>query len=369
VDATPFPVSDLPETYLSFYERLVALGPSAARALTDKFAVEPRRFDAICTADRAFNAYAWTRSGADQIAFTAALPCLLHFCFNHLLTSPDLLPDVGDVSGEGQARFPRGIPLLLETDTTLLEAVVVVPGLSRPNDDARAVAASALTELACMFTVLHEVGHVACGHTRFSELRLSGEPVSEFFDLTGIFRRRRFLRQVWEMEADMIASMLLMQWITGPEPNRVFLSEAFAIDASHGYEYDAIAAVLVALYVLFLYMNQRERATRRFRSHPPPLVRVTYAHNVLRLFAKHDLRLDVHELDARVDEAVLQVNAAWRALGLQVPPYAGDPLDHMSLLMRQRDRLATHYGDLAWLPPTIWRRADDEFYSYDFLRS
>jgi hypothetical protein len=251
---------------------------------------------------------------------------------------------------EEPARFPQGIPLVLNTETTLLEALVGIPQTSRPYDDVRALAAAGMTELACMFTVLHEVGHAACGHTRFSELRLAGEPVSEFMALSDLIRRRRFLRQVWEMEADLIAAMLLVRWIMGPEPNRVFLSEVFGVEEQARYQYDAVAAALAGLYVLFLYMNQRERARGWFRSHPPPLVRITYVHNAVRLFAQRDFQMDMRELDRRVDEA-------------------NDPLNHMSLLVRQRERLSRLYDEFAWLPAGSWRRAEDDFYSYNLFRA
>ena len=66
--------------------------------------------------------------------------------------------------------------------------------------------------------------------------------------------------------------------------------------------------------------------------------------------------LDLQELDARVDEAVLQVNAAWRALGLQVPTHAGDPLARATLISRIYRPLQSHSADLV---ATLWAYLDN----------
>jgi hypothetical protein len=364
-----FDLTQLPDGVGWVYERLLRLGPAAAEALKGAYGVAvPAPLEARCEDERAFNAYAWSNSGADHVGFTAALPCLLHFCFNRLLATRELLPRLGNAERETNRWTATQIPLVVRTEATLAEAVAMIPAMSRPVDYMRALAATSLAELAGMFAVLHEVGHVACGHTRYSELHLAGEPVSEFFGLADVYRRRRYLRQVWELEADMVAAMLLTRWIFGPEPNQQFFSDAFAGEEGWRHDEQAIAVTLVALYAMFLYMNQGESGDGWFRSHPPPLVRISYIHNVMRLFARVDFGIEAGGLDDHVDGHVLQVNAAWRALGLPLPRYRGDPLDQMSLLMRQRDRLARHYEEFAWIPPASWRRTVDDFYSYLFLR-
>lgn len=362
-----FDVPALPETYLSFYQRLLGYGASAVDALRREYGASGagEALDVFCTDERAFNAFAWTRHGSHSIAFTAAAPCLLHFCFNHLLTHPYVLPHVGSVEGEQPRSFPNGIPLNLNTEAPLAEAVVLVPGISRPVDEPRAIAAAALTELAAMFTVLHEAGHLACGHTRYSETHFAGEPVSEFLGLESLLFRRRFLRQVWELEADMIAAMLLMNYLFGGEPTREFYSEAFGIGGGRRYEHEIVAAAVAALYTLFLYMNQAEKGDRRAisRSHPPPLVRISYIHNLLRLHAHHDFGISLRELDVRADESLRQVTDTWQELGMVYPDYPGDPLDYFSMLLQKRRRLARFYQDFAWVPERVWRTAETDMYS------
>jgi hypothetical protein len=351
---------------VSFYGQFLDYALSASSALRNESSTAfATTVTAAYCVERTFNARASFSDGNYLVLLNVAVPCLTHFCFNNLLRLSFVLPWVGNASQEEQyAVFRRGIPGALEVDATLDEALKILPSVSRPHDNARALAASALTEIACIFCAFHEIAHLAGGHAAYASVHFAGEAVSEFYGWLQTRRRKRAaLRRVWEFEADKLATVMLMNYLLNGAPTQQHYRECFML-SSDGTAFlkELLAQALLAVALLFRYLGQQRRKMDRRSFHPHPLVRSVCVHGTMRIVALHQFKVDIGDLDKELDTAVYQVERAftdWKT------PHRASKYDESRLweavqeqileLENDHQRLQPTYQSGAWIPATYWR--------------
>ena len=350
---------------ISFYSQFLDYALSASSTFRNENSPTATTVAAFYCVERTFNARASSSAGNCLVLLNVAVPCLTHFCFNNLLRLSFVLPWVGNASHEKQyAVFRKGIPVALEVNATLDEALKILPSVSRPRDDARALAASALTEIACVFCVFHEIAHLAGGHAAYASAHFAGQAVSEFY---GWFQTRhakeRVLRRVWEFEADKLATVMLMNYLLRGAPTQQHYRECFEL-SSEGTTFikELLALALLAVALLFRYLGQPLRRMNKQSFHPHPLVRDVCVHGTMRIVASHQFKVDISDLDIDLDNVVDQVE---RAFADWKTPQHASKYDESRLweavqeeileLENDHQRLQPTYQSGAWIPSTYWR--------------
>lgn len=376
-----FDIRRLPDEAREFHAQFLAYARSAAAAVRREYGLPELLIRAEYVEERSFNASAVVTGECPTVRLHAGLPSLLHFCFNNVLRQPDVLPGLGAAAAEVpyRERFDRGIPRGLPPAVPIEEAVVLLPTVSRPADDARANAAVAMTELAAAFCAFHEVGHLVGGHAGYAALHLPDGHVSEFFDLKRAVSKLvggvRLL-QVWEREADQIALVMAMSFVRTDPATRQRFTEAFGIRPAVGStnecdaaatadeEYELFGQLLFAVKILFLYLAQVSADLRSKGAHPHPVVRTTYLHSAMRLTAVDDLGMDEQRLDQVLDAAADLADQVWLRL---CPPSPVFTLPETADMLVERVRVEVEaledyqrewqprYIKYAWAPTSAWK--------------
>jgi hypothetical protein len=365
-----FDLRTLPDDLRDFYAQFLGYGRATPSTVSEKYhrAAAEGRVRVLYADRRQFNLSAESPGDTHTIELNIAFPCLLHFVFNNVLRLPYVFPQVGDSAAETPYREPgdgRLVPFELPERLPVVEALRVLPGVSRPKDDDRALFASTLTELASTFCVFHEVGHVIGGHSGYEASRMWGKPVSEFTGDRWHFCHRRALRQVMEREADIIATVMTMSFVLNDPATRRHFRECLAITGNDDlYPYQILPILLFSLKVLFGYLAQIPAGLKVHADHPHPLLRALYVHNAIRLTAVDDLGLDGERLDAGLDEITEQEARLWNDLGMRIPALEG-PEDGQTLariaereitrLEEAHRRLQPRYAAWSYIPDSVWK--------------
>ncbi|MCA9302643.1 MAG: hypothetical protein KC996_00825 [Phycisphaerales bacterium] len=268
-------LSLLPETVARFYSQIIQWGYTAPATVNEAYHKlgSQGRVRSMIADSPELNAWATSHEDGFVIGLFAAAPIILHFTCNQLLRCPMVFPSVGQPQNEAPETngYTHGVPLTLPDTLPVQEACTVLPSVSRPEDDERAAAASALTELASAFAMFHEVSHVIAGHAGY----LRSSQNLALFELTRrpIRRSHSRLLRVWEYEADKIAAVMLLSFLVAPE-NQDHFADVFSISAKDSEHLVAqlTAAGISAAYILFLLLGQRSAALRAGSVHPHPLV-------------------------------------------------------------------------------------------------
>lgn len=159
----------------------------------------PIHFDWIENDD--VNACAFLRRGKYFIGVNAGSVVYLHSLFSRTLSNPRVLPKVGDVSKEEEARVP---PVAIQLGRGNLHASGFVPVI--PKDSERQFHYEYLNHLSMGFLVSHEITHLIHGHVAYREDRLGHRGISEKGWKKGE-PEPALTRQTLEMDADMGAAV------------------------------------------------------------------------------------------------------------------------------------------------------------------
>ena len=132
----------------------------------------PIHFDWIENED--INACAFLHRGKYFIGVNAGSVVYLHSLFSRMLSNPRVLPKVGDVSKEEEARVP---PVAIQLGRGNLHASGFGPVI--PKDPDRQFHYEYLNHLSMGFLVSHEITHLIHGHIAYGEDRLGHRGISE----------------------------------------------------------------------------------------------------------------------------------------------------------------------------------------------
>ncbi len=147
------------------------------------------------------NACAFLHRGKYFIGVTAGSVIYLHSLFSRMLSNPSVLPKIGDVSKEDEARVP---PVAIQLGRGNLHASGFVPII--PKDPDRQFHYEYLNHVAMGFLVAHEITHLLHGHVGYREDRLGHSGISEISWKKGE-SEPALTRQTLEMDADIGAAV------------------------------------------------------------------------------------------------------------------------------------------------------------------
>jgi hypothetical protein len=159
----------------------------------------PIHFDWIENDD--INACAFPHRGKYFIGVNAGSVVYLHSLFSRMLSCPRVLPKVGDVSKEEEARVP---PVAIQLGQGNLHASGFVPVI--PKDPDRQFHYEYLNNLSMGFLVSHEITHLIHGHIAYGEDRIGCRGISERGWKKGE-PEPALTSQTLEMDADMGAAV------------------------------------------------------------------------------------------------------------------------------------------------------------------
>ncbi|GJE18423.1 hypothetical protein [Methylobacterium marchantiae] len=262
--------------------------------------------------DDSFNADADEQEGRYLISLSAAIPLFNLILFGRLFSDPDIMPEL-DASGTLASDYE-------------LPAVIDPSNFSKRSNwkielnPIRAFAAGTLADLCSTFIVCHEMGHVLSGHVEGMRVYEGQSSVSEFVRQLEIPKIDFDRRQAWELDADIIASSLLMEFIgdlwrsteSNPRSKMVF-------GAGHEGLENIISTGIVSLFAFFCYLNGTRDKLELESTHPHPLVRAYYIRDMIVNLARTRWDVDpisiARLIDKRLDEflRVLQKNSLFDA--------------------------------------------------------
>jgi hypothetical protein len=253
--------------------------------------------------ERGYNAYARLERRQYHIELNAAVPLLNLMLFYGLLSDSRFLPDL-DSTGMDASNFT--VPFFIDPTNFDKRANWQV------NCNAiRAFAAGTLADTCNTFVMLHEFGHVLCGHCE-GKLHYTGEgTIAELVSIKrpAIADLERDL--AWEGDADMVAGALLAQFVEGLVSDIKLNTRTNAVFADpDGFHMENTAAIVVAsLFSLFCYIEATRHSLERYSTHPHPQVRALLVKNVLhqQLAERGAFNSEIfHDyLDAHLDDAMI----------------------------------------------------------------
>ena len=227
--------------------------------------------------------------------------------------------------------------------------------------DERALMSSLLSTLCLDFIVLHEVGHIACGHAE-GYFQITGR--KQLSEHSRVQTWNTYLRKSWEFEADVIASMLIVQYLN----NVVELSQqegnwrqlfSFCRDESE-LRCRLVALLNVALFTLFAYLNRLCLEFKFYHFHPSPMIRAYYIAEYVAGRAKRDWDIDVALFEKFQDEYLDQFLQALESISAFDCETITDDFEERiantkKLLQRGFRRFRPHYEKWSWIPTEVWR--------------
>ncbi len=231
-----------------------------------------------------FNAFASLdeKSGCYQVEINAAVPLLVMMLFYRLFSDERILPHL-DSSGRIAADFE--LPFIVDPEKFDQRVNWQIKA-----NAIRGFAAGTIADLCNTFVVLHEFGHVMCGHTEGIRYFYEGGRLAELVSRSsrqakqgGHLKKLNELRKAWEGDADMIASIFLAQFVDDlahlPAENertrRVFSDQ-------NGFHLEHTLAIAVsALFGFFCYVQGARHQLDKQSDHPHPHVRALYLKDML----------------------------------------------------------------------------------------
>jgi len=257
--------------------------------------------------EREFNAYAGLSDRRYLIELNAGVPFLNLLLFYGLMSNSQFLPGL-DASGTAVSNFT--VPFVIDPADFDRRAKWEVS-----CNAIRAFAAGTLADMCSTFVVLHEFGHVLCGHCQALRFFGGEDSIAELVaikrsSVTNVERRR-----AWEGDADMVAAVLLSQFIEDLADDINLNSRTKEVFADpDGFHLENTTAIIVAsLFVLFCYIEATRRNLDKSSTHPQPHVRALLIKNVLHLNLEERGTFDgdvFHRyLNVRLDDAMITLES------------------------------------------------------------
>lgn len=291
------------------YERLLKRGYSAADSLKKAYDRENVPISIRFVDQKSFNASVQPEGEGALIEINAPVPLLIRILFDRLLTEPQFMPELA-VDGSTSARY--NVPFVLD--------------LGNPNKRAdwqvslteeRAFASRLLAEFVMSFVILHELGHLVCGHAEANTRLIGGSHRLDMISDVGGQLKHLTRRQCWEMDADSVAVTLLIEFLLELETDcqknpltcQVFGQSETILESllAHG---------AVSLFALFCYVQAGRNQVRSNLPHPHPLARAFYAKDMLITAARSRRTIDLVVLSQLMDERLEQIMMALEEIGL-----------------------------------------------------
>lgn len=152
-----------------------------------------------------------------------------------------------------------------------------------------AALSNVLSDFCLTFVVLHEVGHLLCGHIGCLASSKNGGRLTELVTQKAVTRAELDpkLRRYWEFQADSIGASFLAQYIDHfASRSRQLQPWFFELNGLAGANTSVVAMhacalVIAALHVFFLYLDNCNFSANANSYHPPAQTRVMVVRDAL----------------------------------------------------------------------------------------
>lgn len=126
--------------------------------------------------------------------------------------------------------------------------------------------------------MLHEIGHIVCGHVEASKKYFKTRTILEFRTLKEWLHRGRYMRLAFERDADMIAAILITQYILQLlDKIRIEKKYSEAFKGVNGNVEELLGLIIGSIYALNVYMHGASNASDWAKmGHPHPVIRSLY---------------------------------------------------------------------------------------------
>lgn len=235
--------------------------------------IDEREFNAFASLDDDGSCY-W-------VEVNAAVPLLVMILFYRLFTDKRILPYL-DLDGEAVANCE--LPFILDP-----EAFDRRVNWRIKTNAIRSFAAGIIADLCNTFVVLHEFGHIICGHIEGIRYYEEGKKLAELvsrphkpLNITARHTDALERRKAWERDADMIGAIFLAQFV-GNLANPILTEQhtrVFTVAKDFELEH-TLAIVVAALFAFFCYVQGTHRKLHKESSHPHPFVRGLFVKDIL----------------------------------------------------------------------------------------
>jgi hypothetical protein len=313
---TPFDKSTLTPELKVLYQHYEEIGYSAY----SHFVPNAQNFNCHFTNQSTFNAQVRKVNNSFEVGINIAVPAILHFTLNNLFRVSSFMPFIGIPSKDEESRgFPSQIPLKFPNDVLINEFIHDIIGTSRPKDYQRAIAASSLTNIAVSFVIYHEVAHIILGHVNALHTCFHESEHMELVTFSNSTRSEPYddeLRQIWEFEADTMASTMFISDMLSSE-NMTFIKEAQGLSETENITtMENIAFSLIAILTFFLIQNQSIEK-QRIKTHPSPDIRFCAVVSEIMAHLEQyypNLILQKSIFQKLIDNTMINVVTAWNDL-------------------------------------------------------
>lgn len=295
---------------LSLYRRVMSVSMETATAIKNGYSPS-MPIAAYFVDDEVFQASAGIEDGRYLVLFARPVPILVRILFDKILAHPALMPWLpSELGNKGGSDYD--VPFIVDPLT-----------FSRTENwgirvnAPRTFAAGTLADICLCFIILHEFGHIICGH---------GEGVSHYYG------RNHFLEfsaslppskleterdRAWEFDADVVAATLMMQFIVElvADVDKNPRTKQFLGDAGDRVA-QALSLAVAGLFALFSYLQGMRRDLGLFSSHPHPMVRAQYVKDLLVVAARERFSFDEDLFLQLMDERLNEMMIALQENGL-----------------------------------------------------
>ncbi len=229
--------------------------------------------------DKELNAFVQWNSDEFSIRIHSPTIYLLRNLFDELFTFDQILPEI---KGKEFFEKPEQNILFLPDPNNIDKRVTSQILL----DKDRSLASTVITDICATFILLHEIGHIVCGHVNGANFYFKENTSPKFIDLFAFKHRGAYLRRSMEYDADLVAGILIVQYIEQLEENILKggrIAEVFDSLKESGNLYEKLLALIIlSFYAFFTYLSGRTpyRFDRR-SPYPHPLVRAFYIRDVI----------------------------------------------------------------------------------------
>lgn len=341
------------ESLKSHFQNILQRGGETLNSLRDYYRKDDKVLDVrlFFYDSRFLNAFAAKEGDVYLLGISAATLPLVTALFKQIFSLPFVLPELET----SEIDFQNNVSFSFDKKHLSPE----VDSAARLSDE-RAFLATLLADLCTDFILLHEIGHIACGHVE-GNAYLTGE--NTFIEFSGFQKKGKFIRKAWEYEADVIGCMLIVQHLDSlakmsgkiPHLQKIFLGsqDELALRAR------LIALLNVALFTLFIYKNRLCLEFGNYSSHPPPLARINYVKNFIARRAERDWGIDIRLVEEFQDEYLDQfLQALEKISSFDCEKIMDDFEDELDRSTKQTEkcfrRFRRYCEKWCWIPKESW---------------
>ena len=232
------------------------------------------------------------------------------------------------------------------------------------QDQQRMFVASTLCDFCITLIILHEIGHIVCGHVETHEKYFNDDPALKMINIKDFFYRGRYLKLGMERDADAVSARIIAQYVRA-------LIEKINTDERHQTAFKGIylssnpnerliGLISSIIFAFFTYMHSpSKRKDYSSDTHPHPFLRVLYIKDIIvhtienHIPINQDLvssnSLEFYDcIDESLDELNIYNVRAYKYIAKK------DTSKELRSLADITERMRRFSSEFSWLPQEEW---------------